>query len=76
MSGQRLIESEYALQQIVVLIGELLSQLAEAELTRTYRDVLCFCELENIDYLVLGYLNTCVSPFKEWPEEWLFDGEV
>jgi len=76
MSGRHLTQSEYALQQVVVLFGELLSQLAEAGLTRTYRDVFHFCELLNIDYLVLRYLNTGTSPFKESAEEWLHDGEV
>jgi hypothetical protein len=35
-----------------------------------------FCQLENIDYLVLRYLNTGALPFEQWAEEWLFDGEV
>jgi len=76
MSGQRLTQSEYALQQIVVLFGKLLSQLAEAGLTLTYHDVFRFCKLENIDYVVLRYLNTGTSPFEEWAEEWLHEGEV
>jgi len=76
MSGQQLIQSEYALQQVVVLFGELLTQLDEAGLTRTYRDVIRFCELENIEYLVLQYLNTGAPPFEEFAEEWLHDGEV
>jgi hypothetical protein len=59
-----------------MLFGELLSQLAEAGLTRTYRDSCRFCELENIDYLGLRYLNTGASPFEEWAEEWLHEGEV
>jgi hypothetical protein len=57
-------------------LGDLLYQLAEAGLTRTSRDILHFCELENIDYLVLRYLNTCALPFEEWAEEWLHDREV
>jgi len=76
MSGQHLTQSEYALQQIVVLFGELLSRLAEAGLIHTYRNVFRFCELENIDYLVLRYLNTGASPFEEWAKEWLYNGEV
>jgi hypothetical protein len=76
MSGQRLSHSEYALQQTVVLFGELLIQLNEAGFTRTYRDVLRYCELENINYLVLRYVNTGAGQFEEFAEEWLHDGEV
>ena len=76
MSGARLSQSEYALQQIVVLFGELLIQLDAAGLTHTYRDVFRFCELENIGYLVLRYVNTGAGPFEEWDEEWLHEGEV
>jgi hypothetical protein len=76
MSGQRLTQFEYPLQQVVVLFGELLSQLAEAGLTRTDREVFRLCKLENIDYLVLRYLNSSVSPFEEWAKEWLHQGEV
>jgi hypothetical protein len=75
MSVQHLSQSEYALQQVVVLFGKLLIQLSEARLTRTYRDVLKFCELENINYLVLRYVDTGAGPYKEWAEEWLHDGE-
>jgi len=75
MSGQHLTQSEYALQRIVVLFGELYTQLAEARLTETYRVVFHFCELEDIDYLVLRYLNTSTPPFEEWAEEWLDTGE-
>jgi len=76
MSGQHLTQSEYALQQVIVLFGKLLAQLAEAGITHTYRDVLCFCELENSGYLVLRYLNTGASRFEQWAEEWLHDREV
>jgi hypothetical protein len=76
MSGQQLTQSKYALQQVVVLFGELLTQLAEAGLTCTYQDNFRFCELENINYLVVRYLNTGASPFEEWAERWLHDGEV
>jgi hypothetical protein len=76
MSGQRLSQSEYALQQVVVLFGKLRIQLDAAGLTHTYRDVLRYCELENINYLVLRYVNTDAGPFEEWAEEWLHDGEV
>jgi hypothetical protein len=76
MSGQPLSQSEYTLQQVVVLFGELLIQLDEAGITRTYRDVLRFCELENINYLVLRYVSTGAGPYEEWAEEWLHQGEV
>jgi hypothetical protein len=76
MSGQHLSQSEYPLQQVVVLFGELLVQLDEAGETRTYRDVLRFCELENINYLVLRYVSTGSGPNDEWAEEWLHEGEV
>jgi hypothetical protein len=76
MSGQRLTQSEYALQQVVELFGNLLIQLEEEHLTHIYQTVFRFCQLESIDYLVLRYLNTGALPFEEWAEEWLFDGEV
>jgi len=76
MSGRHLTQSEYALQQVVVLFGDLLSQLEEARLTHTYQVVFRFCKLEGIDYLVLRYLNTGASPFEEWAEEWLHIWEI
>ena len=76
MSVRHLTQSEYALQQVVELFGNLLIQLEEAHLTHTYQTVFRFCQLENIDYLVLRYLNTGALPFEEWAEEWLFDGEA
>jgi hypothetical protein len=76
MSGRHLTQSEYALQHVVELFGNLLIQLEEAHLTQTYQTVFCFCQLEDIDYLVLRYLNTGALPFEEWAEEWLFNGEV
>jgi hypothetical protein len=76
MSGQQLTQSEYALQHVVELFGALLIQLEEAHLTHIYQVVFRFCQLENIDYLVLRYLNTGALPFEEWAEEWLHDGEV
>jgi hypothetical protein len=76
ISGRYVTKSEDSLQQVVVLIGERLSQLAKAHLTHTYHTVVRFWELDNIDYLVLRYLNTGAQPFEEWAEEWLHDGEV
>jgi len=76
MAGQHLTESEYALQRIVESSRDLLSRLAEHHLTHTYRVVFPLCELENIDYLVLRYLNTGAIPFVEFAAEWLHDREV
>jgi hypothetical protein len=72
MSGAHPSPYESALHKVVELFGELLTELDEAGLTRTYRDVLRFCELENIHYLVLRYVNTGAGPY----EEWLHEGEV
>jgi hypothetical protein len=76
MSGRHLTQFNFALQQVVELFGNLLIQLEETYLNHTYRTVFRFCQLENIDYLVLRYLNTGALPLEEWAEEWLFDGEV
>jgi hypothetical protein len=76
MSGQHLTQSEYALQRVVELFGNLPTQLEEAQLIHTYRQVFCFCQLENIDYLVLRYLKTGALPLEEWAEEWLHIGEI
>jgi len=76
MPGHKYTQSQYALEQVVETFGNLLYSLAEHRLTHTYLVVFCFCELEGIDYLVLRYLNTGTLPFKEFSEEWLFDGEV
>jgi hypothetical protein len=76
ISRRHLTQSEFGLQQVVEIFGNLLIQLEEARLTPTYQSVFRFFQLENIDYLVLTYLNTGALPFEEWAEEWLFDGEV
>jgi len=76
MPGHQYTPAEYALQQKVESFGRLLSELAEHSVTHIYAVVLHFCRLENIDYLVLRYINTGASPFEEFSEEWLFDGEV
>jgi hypothetical protein len=76
MSGRHLTQSECALQKVVESFGDLRFQLEEARLTHTYRVVFRFCQLENIDYLVLRYLNTSALPFDEWAEEWLHKREV
>jgi hypothetical protein len=71
-----LTQSEYTLQQIVELFGDLLFQFVEAHQINTYQVVFRFCQLGNIDYLLLRYLNTSVLPFEELAEEWLHDGEI
>jgi hypothetical protein len=64
------------MQQIIALFGELLSQLEELGLTCIYQDIFRVCELKNIGYMVLRYLNTGAPPFEEWAKEWLHKGEV
>jgi hypothetical protein len=76
MPGHRYTPAEYALQQKVECFGRLLSELEEHRLTRIYAVVFLWCQLENIDYLVLRYINTGALPYEEFSEEWLFDGEV
>jgi hypothetical protein len=76
MSGHQYTPAEYALQRVVESFGILRSELAEHHLTHTYTVVYRFCELQDIDYLGLRYLNTGALPFEEFSEEWLFDGEV
>jgi len=76
MPGHHYTPAEYALQQKVESFGRLLSALEEHQLTHIYAVVFHFCKLENIDYLVLRYINTGALPFEEFSEEWLFDGEI
>jgi hypothetical protein len=76
MPGHHYTPAEYALQQKVESFGRLLSELEEHCLTHIYAVVLLFCQYENIDYLVLRYLNTGALPFEEYSEEWLFDDKV
>jgi len=76
MPGHPYTPYQYAPQRIVECFGKLLSELEEHHLTHTYSVVLLFSQLENIDYLVLRYLNTGALPFEEYFEEWLFDGEI
>ena len=76
MPGHRYTQSEYALHQVVEHFSNLLFNLEQHHLTHTYRVVLHFSKLDNIDYLVLRYLNTSLLPFEQVSEEWLFDGEV
>ena len=76
MPGRRLTQSEYALQQIVQLFGNLLFSLHEHNVIHTYQVVFRFAQFENIDYLVLRYLNTGFLPFEEFSEDLLFDEEA
>jgi hypothetical protein len=76
MLGHQYTQAEDALHKIVESFGNLVFELAEHHLTHTYAVVFRFCQLENIDYLVLWYLNTGPVPFEECSEEWLVDGEV
>jgi len=76
MSGRPLTHPEYTIQPVVGLFSELLSQFAEAGLTRSYQDIFSFCRLENIDYRELRFLNISAHPFEQWAEEWLHEREV
>jgi len=69
MPGHRYTQSEYALQRIVELFGNLLFILEEHRSYHTFQQVYRFCELEDIDYLVLRYLRTGLLPFEEFSEE-------
>jgi len=76
MPGHRYTQAEYALQRVVELCGNLLLSLQELTLNHTYRVVIRFLEIENIDYLVLRYLNTGLLPFEEFSEDLFFDEEA
>jgi hypothetical protein len=69
MPGLQYRPAVYALQLKVESFGRLLSELEEHRLTNIYAVVLLFCQLENIDYLVLRYLNTGALPFEEFSKE-------
>jgi hypothetical protein len=75
MPGHPYTQAEYALQKVVQSLGNLLFELAEHRLSHTYAVVFRFCQLENIDCLVLRYLNTGALRYEECSKEWLFDGE-
>jgi hypothetical protein len=76
MPGHHYTPAEYALQQNVESFARLLSELEDHRLTHIYAVVCRFCQYENIDYLVLRYLNTGAFAIEEYSEEWLFDVEV
>jgi hypothetical protein len=69
MPGHQYTQAEYALQRIVESFGNLLFELAKHRSTHTYAVVFHFCRLENINHLVLRYLNTGALPFKEFSED-------
>jgi len=73
MPLHRLTQSESALQQVVESFGNNLFSLEEHGSTHMYQVVLRYIELENIDYLVLWYLNTGAPPLEGLSEEWVFD---
>jgi hypothetical protein len=66
MPGHHYTPAEYALQWVVENFGNMLFELAEHRLTHTYNVVFGFCQIENINYLVLRYHNTSALPFKEF----------
>jgi len=76
MPGHRYTPYEYALHQTVELFGNLLYTLQEHNLLHIYRVVFRFLQLENLDYLVLRYLNTGLLPFEVYSEDLLFDEEA
>jgi hypothetical protein len=76
MPGHRYAQAEYALQRVADSFGNLLFEFAEHRVTHTYAVVFLFCQLENIDCLVLRYLNTGAIRFEEYSEECLFDDET
>jgi len=76
MPGHRYTPYEYALQKVVELFGNLLYSLHEHNLHHTYNVVLLFTQLENINYLVLRYLNTGLLPFEEFSEDQSFSEET
>jgi len=74
MSEHHYTPAEYAMQQIVKSLGNLIYQLEEARLTLTYWVVFHFCDQENIEYPVLRLLNIGALPFEEFTMDLLFDG--
>ena len=75
LPGHRYTPAEYALIQVVEIFGNLLFTLQEHNLIHTYRVVFRFAQLENIDYLVLRYLNTGLLPFEEFSGDESWNGE-
>jgi hypothetical protein len=67
---------EYAVQRVVQTFSNFLFELVEHHLTHTYIVVFGFCQLENIDYLLLSFLNTGRLTFEEFSKQWMFDDKV
>jgi hypothetical protein len=65
MPGHRYTPTKYALHQKIESFRRLLSELEEHRLYDIYAVVFRFCLLENIDFLVLRYLNTGALPIEE-----------
>jgi hypothetical protein len=76
MPGHPYTPAQYALQRVVKRFSNLLFEFAQHHLTNTYAVVFCFCQFENIDSLVLRYLDTGAIPFEGFSEERVFDHEV
>jgi hypothetical protein len=76
MAGYQYTPAEYALQHVVECFGILFSELAEQNVTHTSVVVFLFCHIENINYLVLRYLDTGALPFEEFSKVWLHNGEI
>jgi len=76
MAEHKYTQAEYVLQKVVESFCILLFKLAEQRFTHTYGMVYHFCQLENIDRLVLTYHNTGALPFEEFSEEWLYEDEA
>jgi hypothetical protein len=76
MPGHQYSPAEFAHRNIVESFCNLLLELAEQHLAHTYAVVFRFCELENIAYLVLRYINTGALPFEEYSEEWLHNRAI
>jgi len=69
MPGHKYTHAEYALIRVVETFSNLLFTLHEHNSIHTYQVVFRFAQLENIDYLVLRYLNTGLLPFEEFSGE-------
>jgi hypothetical protein len=76
MPGHQYTPAEYAQKRVVESFGNLLFEIGKHCLTHTYAVVYHFSQIENIEDLVLRYLNTGALPFEEFSEEWLYDDEA
>jgi hypothetical protein len=76
MAGHQYKPAEYALQQVVERFGIMFSELAKHNVTHTCVVVFLFSQIENINYLVLRYLDTGALPFEEFSKVWLHNGEI